>query len=167
VTLVSPVAAVAREYALECVELEFCELRLLGILRSSPPALCIRPLIYSRLSYVECRGSYAWPRNYADNTRRRIVGSPGAGSPERGYGCRRGSGTFPEQMLASHQLPCRNAPYPLAGPLAPLRFRKTILVGVRCSSTLSVLFQRFCQRRSLPISGSNQTPGPSGSSTPS
>ena len=51
--------------------------------------------------------------------------------------------------------------------LAFPRLRRTILVGVRRSSTLSVLFQRFCQRGSLPISGSNQTPGPSSSITPS
>src|SRR5215217_7805919 len=51
--------------------------------------------------------------------------------------------------------------------LAFPRLRRTILVGVRRSSTLSVLLQRFCQRGSLPISGSNHTPGPSGSSTPS
>src|SRR5215211_1410859 len=49
----------------------------------------------------------------------------------------------------------------------PPRLRKTILVGVRRSSTLSMLFQRFCQRGSLPTSGSNQMPGPPGSSTPS
>ena len=47
------------------------------------------------------------------------------------------------------------------------RLRRTILVGVSRSSTLSVLFQRFCQRGSEPISGSNHTPGPDGSSTPS
>ena len=89
-----------------------------------------------------------------------------------------GSGTFRKQMLTSREMPCRQAEAAgrsvpkrsLTGrrrPLAPPRLRKTILVGVRRSSTLSVLFQRFCQRGSLPISGSNQTPGPSGSSTPS
>src|ERR687893_1316478 len=35
--------------------------------------------------------------------------------------------------------------------------RRTILVDVRRSLTLSVLFQRFCQRVSFPTSGSNQT----------
>ena len=29
------------------------------------------------------------PRSHADNTHGRIMGSPGAGSAERGYGCRR------------------------------------------------------------------------------
>jgi hypothetical protein len=51
--------------------------------------------------------------------------------------------------------------------LAPPRRTSTILVGVRRNSTLSMLFQRFCQRGSFPTSGSNQMPGPSGSSTPS
>ena len=51
--------------------------------------------------------------------------------------------------------------------LAFPRRRRTILVGVRRSSTLSVPFQRFCQRGSEPTSGSNHTPGPVGSSTPS
>src|SRR5215207_6150317 len=32
---------------------------------------------------------YACPRSYADITHKRIMGSLGAGSPERGYGCRR------------------------------------------------------------------------------
>ena len=50
---------------------------------------------------------------------------------------------------------------------APPRLRRTILLGVRRSSTLSVPSQRFCQRGSLPISGSNQTLEPAGSSTPS
>src|SRR5215204_2579130 len=59
-------------------------------------------------------------------------------------------------------------PYePTCGLLALPRRTRTILVGVRRSSTLSVLLQRFCQRGSLPTSGSNQTPGPVGSSTPS
>jgi hypothetical protein len=49
----------------------------------------------------------------------------------------------------------------------PLRLRRTILVGVRRSSTLSVSLQRFCQRGSSPTAGSNQTPGPSSSITPS
>src|SRR5215213_705053 len=40
------------------------------------------------------------------------------------------------------------------------RLRSTILVGVRCISTLSALLQRFCQRGSSPTAGSNQTPGP-------
>jgi len=47
------------------------------------------------------------------------------------------------------------------------RLRRTILVGVSLSSTLSVPFHLFCQRASVPISGSNHTPGPSGSRTPS
>ena len=65
-------------------------------------------------------------------------------------------------------LTCWIIPYdPSEDLLAPPRRTSTILVGVRRSSTLSVLFQRFCQRGSLPTSGSNQTPGPSGSSTPS
>ena len=51
--------------------------------------------------------------------------------------------------------------------LAPPRRTSTILVGVRRNSTLSMLFQRICQRGSFPTSGSNQMPGPSGSSTPS
>src|SRR5918998_526218 len=50
---------------------------------------------------------------------------------------------------------------------APPRLRRTILVGVRRSSTLSVLVQRFSQRGSSPTVGSNQMPGPSGSITPS
>ena len=63
---------------------------------------------------------------------------------------------------------CRIIPYePREDLLAPPRRTRTIRVGVRRSSTLSVLFQRFCQRGSLPTSGSNQMPGPSGSSTPS
>jgi hypothetical protein len=49
----------------------------------------------------------------------------------------------------------------------PLRLRRTILVGVRRNSTLSVSLQRFCQRGSSPTAGSNQTPGPSSSITPS
>jgi hypothetical protein len=32
-----------------------CELRRMPKRRSSPPALCIAPVLYSRLSYVECR----------------------------------------------------------------------------------------------------------------
>ena len=51
--------------------------------------------------------------------------------------------------------------------LAPPRRSSTNLVGVRRSSTLSVPLQRLCQRGSFPTSGSNQTPGPDGSSTPS
>ena len=47
------------------------------------------------------------------------------------------------------------------------RLRRTILVGVRRSSTLSVPLHRFCQRGSSPTAGSNQTPGPSSSRTPS
>ena len=50
---------------------------------------------------------------------------------------------------------------------APPRLRRTILVGVRRNSTLSVPFQCFCQRGSSPTVGSNQMPGPSGSITPS
>jgi hypothetical protein len=51
---------------------------------------------------------------------------------------------------------------------APPRLRRTILVGVRRSSTLSVPLQRFCQRGSSPTAGSNQTPGDSEASiTPS
>jgi hypothetical protein len=49
----------------------------------------------------------------------------------------------------------------------PPRLRRTILVGVRRNSTLSVPLQRFCQRGSSPTAGSNQTPGPSSSITPS
>jgi hypothetical protein len=49
----------------------------------------------------------------------------------------------------------------------PLRLRSTILVGVRRSSTLSASLQRFCHRWSSPTAGSNQTPGPSSSITPS
>jgi hypothetical protein len=65
-------------------------------------------------------------------------------------------------------LTCRIIPYePREDLLAPPRRTSTILVGVRRSSTLSILFQRFCQRESFPTSGSNQTPGPAGSSTPS
>jgi hypothetical protein len=65
-------------------------------------------------------------------------------------------------------LTCRIIPYELREDLlAPPRRMSTILVGVRRSSTLSVLFQRFCQRGSFPTSGSNQIPGPAGSSTPS
>ena len=62
----------------------------------------------------------------------------------------------------------RIIPYePTCGLLALPRRTSTILVGVRRNSTLSVLLQRFCQRGSFPTSGSNQTPGPEGSSTPS
>ena len=62
----------------------------------------------------------------------------------------------------------RIIPYePRCGLLALPRRTSTILVGVRRSSTLSVSFQRFCQHGSFPTSGSNQTPGPAGSSTPS
>ena len=50
---------------------------------------------------------------------------------------------------------------------APPCLRRTILVGVRRSSTLSVALQRFRQRESSPTAGSNQMPGPSGSITPS
>ncbi len=50
---------------------------------------------------------------------------------------------------------------------APPRLRRMILVGVRRNSTLSVPFQRLCQRGSSPMAGSNQMPGPSGSITPS
>ena len=51
--------------------------------------------------------------------------------------------------------------------MEPPRRTSTILVGVRRSSTLWVPAQRFCQRGSSRTSGSNQTPGPTGSSTPS
>jgi hypothetical protein len=62
----------------------------------------------------------------------------------------------------------RIIPYePACELLALPRRTSTILVGVRRSSTLSMLFQRSCQRGSFPTSGSNQTPGPEGSSTPS
>jgi hypothetical protein len=49
----------------------------------------------------------------------------------------------------------------------PPRLRRTILVGVRRISTLSVPIQRFRQRESSPTEGSNQMPGPPGSITPS
>ncbi len=51
--------------------------------------------------------------------------------------------------------------------MEPPRRTSTILVGVRRSSTLWVLSQRLRQRGSSRTSGSNQTPGPAGSSTPS
>jgi len=37
------------------LELRVCELRRIPKRRSSPPALCIAPALYSRLSYVERR----------------------------------------------------------------------------------------------------------------
>jgi hypothetical protein len=37
----------------------FTEVRLTAILGSSPPALWIAPVLYSRLSYVECGGFIA------------------------------------------------------------------------------------------------------------
>jgi hypothetical protein len=39
----------------QCLEGVFCELRLALILGSPLPALCIAPVLYSGVSYVECR----------------------------------------------------------------------------------------------------------------
>jgi hypothetical protein len=53
----------------------------------------VTPANFSCEAFCELRPygvstKYAWPRSYADDTHGRILGSLGAGSPERGYGCR-------------------------------------------------------------------------------
>src|SRR5215203_7334375 len=142
------------------------------------PALCLTANIAGWSNCTDYRSrKYAWPRSYAENSHGRIMCPPGSGPQDRGYGYRRicyvprGHAEKLRSALptSAGRRPKRTEMLALTGhrALAPPRLRRTILVGVRRSSTLSVLFQRFCQRGSLPISGSNHTPGPSGSSTPS
>src|SRR5215211_3413267 len=87
--------------------------------RPSPPLPLftqVRGIGILRTSRSRSSRKYAWPRCSADNTHGRIVSSPEACSPERGYGCRRiwhvprANADKPPNAVPQAEAACRGVP---------------------------------------------------------